>query len=149
MFSLKEVVRNKDKREEFVKEFKELILFKEESKLLYRSHKINDIENLLNLIGINFYVLVIYDILEERIPSQKKLPEMKYLKKLDCNNTNIEKISDLENLKVLYCHNTNVKEISYLKNLEYLDCRRTNIKEIPYMPNLKEVYPKDIKMRNK
>ncbi len=172
MFTLKEIIRNKDKRKEFIEKVKDrYFLTKEESKLLYYSHKINDIENFLKFIGKYFYLLVDGNVLEERIPYQEELPEMKYLKYLNCKHTNIKEIPYLPNLKQLDCEYTNIEKIPQLENLEKLDCSYTNvkeipylenleklekidyfcvrIKEIPYMPKLKEVYPKDIKMRNK
>ncbi len=169
MFILKEVIRNKDKREKFIKEVKENIsLTKEESKLLHISYKIDDIENFLNVVGIKFNVLINNNILEERIPSQKEIPKMKHIKYLNCKLTNIEKVPQINNLKKLNYHYTNMKEIPYLPNLEFLDCsftniekipplenlkelncKFTNVKEIPYMPNLEKIYPKNIKMRNK
>ncbi len=149
MFSLKEIIKNKDKREELIKETRyEIALNEEESKLLYYSYKkIDDIEDFINVIGKKFYMLTEFDILEDRIPSQKELPEMKYLKKLNCSETNVEKISYLKNLKVLYCSNTNVEKIPKLEKLEKLYCWNTKIKEIPYMPNLKRIHP--MKYRNK
>ncbi len=138
MFTLKEIIKNKDKRDEFVKEFKdEIYLDKEESKLLYRSHKVNDIENILNVIGKNFNFLIDKNILEERVPSQEELYEMKYLKYLDCPCTNIEKIPQLNNLEELICFDTNIEKIPYLENLKYLNCKLTNIEKIPYLEKLK------------
>lgn len=104
-------------------------------------------ENFINFVGINFYILVNNNILEEKIPSQKELSEMKYLKELDCKFTNIEKIPQLNNLERLNCRKTKIKEIPQLNNLKILDCENTNIKRIPYLPNLKEIFPRYIKMR--
>ncbi len=151
MFSLKKIVKNKDKRENFVKEVvrHRMVLNEKEFELLYKSYKIDDIENFLNFIGKTFSILTECGILEERIPSQKELPEIRYLKKLDCSYTNIKEIPYLEKLKFLNCINTNIDKIPNLKDLEILICLKTNIKEIPYLPNLKEIYPKNIKMKDK
>ncbi len=111
MFTLEEIIKNKNKREEFIEECKSIhsfdyLMYKEK---LVKSVEKNNIEQFVECLGNIFSWAVVNNILKERIPSQKELPEMKYMKTLNCCDTNIEKIPPLENLKKLICWESQIK----------------------------------------